>query len=216
MELADAKRRLFEAIRKEISDERVLEAMQKVPRESFVPAESQHLAYEDIPLPIGHGQTISQPLMVAIMTQVLTLTSTDKVLEVGTGSGYQAAILAELAAKVITVERISQLADSARALLHSLGYTNIEVRLAGSVLGCREEAPYDAILVSAGSPKLPRELLDQMALGGRLVIPVGSAREQELMKVVKSNDGYSVSTLGGCRFVPLIGPGAWPLEGGFS
>ena len=212
MDLAKAKENLLEAIGKEVLDEGVLQAMRKVPRESFIPLESQHLAYEDIPLPIGHGQTISQPIIVALMTHALELKGTDKVLEVGTGSGYQAAILAERASKVITVERIPSLADSAKALLRSMGYTHIEVRLAENTLGCREEAPFDAILVTAGSPKLPEELLDQMALMGRLVVPVGSAREQELMKVVKSNDGYSVHVLGGCRFVPLIGAGAWPSE----
>ncbi len=215
MGLSDAKKRLLKSIGSDIHDERVLQAMEKVPREKFVPKESRHLAYEDIPLPIGYGQTISQPYIVALMTQALELESTDKVLEVGTGSGYQAAILAELAGRVISVERIEFLAEGARTLLRSLGYPSIEVRTTREGIGYPEEAPYDGIIVTAASPKLLSSLLEQLSSGGRLVIPVGSAREQELMKIVKSNDGYSVRTLGNCRFVPLIGRGAWESEHDF-
>ena len=213
MDLAKAKKGLFDSLRREVGDNKAITAMERVPREAFVPQASRHLAYEDIALPIGEGQTISQPLIVALMTQALELTRVDKVLELGTGSGYQAAVLAELAGKVVTVERRQSLADSARPLLDSLGYSNIEVHLVGKALGWPQEAPYDAILVTAGSPKLPNDLLNQMANGGRLVIPVGSRVEQELMCVIKSNDGYSVNTFGPCRFVPLIGEGAWLAEG---
>ena len=211
-DLQQAKRRLMDSLRKEITDPRVVEAMEKVPREAFVPIVSQHLSYEDMPLPIGEGQTISQPYIVALMTEALELGKTDRVLELGTGSGYQTAILAKLAGRVISVERIRSLADTARTLLGSLGYKNVEVHLGGETLGWLEDSPYQAIIVTAGSRKLPKELLDQLASGGRMVIPVGSMREQELMKIVKSNDGYSIKTLGPCRFVPLIGEGAWPDE----
>jgi protein-L-isoaspartate(D-aspartate) O-methyltransferase len=213
-DLERVKRELFQNLRREIGDERVIRVMEQVPRELFIPVASRHLAYDDIPLPIGEGQTISQPYIVALMTSALELKETDRVLELGTGSGYQAAILARLVPKgrVITVERIQSLAQSARTLLESMGYRNIQVRLAGETLGCPEEAPYDAIIVTAGAPKLPKALLDQLAQGGRMVIPVGSIREQELMKVVKTEEGYSVKTLGPCRFVPLVGEGAWPED----
>ena len=209
-ELEDAKGRLIDRLRKEIPDERVIRAMERVPREAFVPEESRHLAYEDIPVPIGGGQTISQPYIVAMMVRALELRRTDKVLEIGTGSGYEAAVLAELASRVITVERILTLAESARERLTSMGYDNVEVVVAEKRLGWEKEAPYDAIVVAAAAPKLLRELMGQMATRGTLVIPVGSKESQELMKVSRSEDTYSVQTLGGCRFVPLIGEGAWP------
>ena len=208
--LEDAKGRLIDRLRKEIPDERVIRAMERVPREAFVPEESRHLSYEDIPVPIGEGQTISQPYIVAMMVRALDLRRTDKVLEIGTGSGYEAAVLAELASRVITVERILTLAESARERLTSMGYDNVEVVVAEKRLGWEKEAPYDAIVVAAAAPKLFRELMGQMATRGRLVIPVGSKESQELMKVSRSEDTYSVETLGGCRFVPLIGEGAWP------
>lgn len=212
MSTNEAKERLLKSIRSEVDDDAVLNAMRKVPRELFVPAESRHLAYEDIPLPIGYGQTISQPLIVALMTHALDLLPTDKVLEIGTGSGYQAAILANLARKVVSVERIQVLADSARTILAELGYTNVEIIVIENDIGCPSEGPFDAILVTAASPRLQTSLLEQMVVGGRLVIPVGSPREQELMKVTKSSDGYSVKSLGSCRFVPLIGKGAWDSD----
>lgn len=216
MNIDEAKEHLLESIRNEVDDECVLQAMRKVPRELFVPAESRHLAYEDIPLPIGHGQTISQPLIVAMMTHALDLLPNDKVLEIGTGSGYQAAVLANLARKVVSVERIKSLADGARAVLSRLGYTNVDIRLAqNDDIGCPSEGLFDGIVVTAASPKLLTSLLQQMVIGGRLVIPVGSAREQELMKLTKSQDGFSVKSLGSCRFVPLIGNGAWASDQDF-
>ena len=184
--------------------------MERVSREAFVPESSTYLAYEDIPLPIGEGQTISQPYIVALMVGALELRRTDRVLEIGTGSGYQAAVLSELASEVISVERISSLADSARQRLASLGYSNVKVYQAETRLGWPAEAPYDAIVVAAGAPKLPGELIEQLAMGGRLLIPVGSKESQELMKTTRIADGFSVHTLAPCRFVPLVGEGAWP------
>ena len=208
-ELEQAKLRLFTGLRREFPGDRVLDAMERVPRELFVPEISRHLSYEDIPLPIGEEQTISQPYIVALMTRALGLKEQDTVLELGTGSGYQAAILSLLARKVYSVERVASLAEKAGVLLPALGYDNVEVRLAGSALGYPEKAPFDAIIVTAASPRLPRVLLEQMAQGGRLVIPVGSQQEQGLVKVVRADDGYSISNLGSCRFVPLLGKGAW-------
>ena len=211
-ELERAKRRLLEHLAREISDKRVLSAMAQVPREAFIPEASIHLAYEDIPLPIDREQTISQPIMVAMMTAALAPKATDSVLEIGTGSGYQAAILSLLSKRVITMERFPELAERAQTVLGRLGYDNVTVRPPGTVLGCPEEAPFDGIMVTAGAPRLPRILLDQMADGGRLVIPVGSQREQELLLVKKEEEGYTVKGLGPCRFVPLVGQGAWPQD----
>ena len=208
--LEEAKRRLLDRLRSEIKSPGVIDAMERVPREAFVPETSLHLAYEDIPLPIGEGQTISQPYIVAAMIGALELRRTDKVLEIGTGTGYQAALLAELAADIFSVERIELLADSARQRLESLGYSNIEVCLATSELGWPGESPYDAIIVAAGAPTLPRGLMNHLAVGGRMIIPVGSQDSQELMKVVRAESSFAVRTLGSCRFVPLIGAGAWP------
>lgn len=208
------KRDLFRNIRREIRDEKVLIAMEQVPRELFVPQESRHLAYKDIPLPIGESQTISQPYMVALMTSALELRGREKVMELGTGSGYQAAILSRLVpqGRVITLERFAGLAQASKSLLRSLGYENVDVRVAVDALGCPEEAPFDAILVTAASPKLPPALLEQMAVGGRLVIPIGTLKEQELAKVLRTDEGHTVSMLGGCRFVPLIGEDVWPED----
>ncbi len=186
--------------------------MAGIPREYFVPPEEQELAYEDRPLPIGLDQTISQPFIIALMTEALELTGTEKVLEVGAGSGYQAAILAELARLVITTERLPALAEAARKVLNSLGYTNIVVHLAEETLGWQKEAPYDAIMVTAGAPNVPTELLTQLAIGGRLVIPVGSRYVQELYKITKHRKKSVVKNLGGCRFVSLIGKDAWEEE----
>jgi protein-L-isoaspartate(D-aspartate) O-methyltransferase len=193
----------------EIKDKRVLAAMSRIPREIFVPEQTRSLAYEDSPLPIGWEQTISQPYIIALMTEALALTGKEKVLEIGTGSGYQTAILAELAAKVITVERITALAESAKKVLERLGYSNIEIHIAGETLGWEKEAPYDAILVTAAAPTIPESLINQMAEGGRMVIPAGSRYVQELYKVIKKKSGTSVRKLGGCRFVALIGKEAW-------
>ena len=212
MDFEAARARLVEHLSTEIRDEWVLAAMARVPRECFVPAESRHLAYEDMPLPIGLEQTISQPFIVALMTEALKLTGSEKVLEVGAGSGYQAAILAELARLVITTERLPALAKAARNALTNLGYTTIEVHVAEETLGWQREAPYDAIMVTAGAPRVPVDLLAQLAIGGRLVIPVGSRYVQELYKITKRKKENIVENLGGCRFVSLIGKDAWEEE----
>jgi len=209
MDFEAARARLVEHLSLEIGDTRVLAAMSRVPRERFVPPQSQQLAYEDMPLPIGLGQTISQPFIIALMTEALEFTGEEKVLEVGTGSGYQAAILAELARLVITTERLPALAETAGNVLSELGYINIEVRLAEEALGWRREAPYDAIMVTAGAPRVPADLLAQLKVGGRLVVPVGSRYVQELYKITRRRGKNTVQNLGGCRFVPLIGKGAW-------
>ena len=209
MDFAAMRAELISHLRTEVRDERVLAAMARIPRECFVLPEEQHLAYEDRPLPIGYDQTISQPLIIAIMTEALELTGSEKVLEVGTGSGYQAAILAELARHVITTERLLPLAESAKRALDSLGYTNIEVHLAEETLGWLKGAPYNAIIVTAGAPRVPADLLAQLAIGGRLVIPVGSRYVQELYKITKQRKKTVVANLGGCRFVSLIGKDAW-------
>jgi len=212
MDFAEARADLIAHLRNGIKDERVLEAMARVPRERFVPPESYPCAYDDRPLPIGLGQTISQPFIIALMTSALALKGEEEVLEVGTGSGYQAAILAQLCRRVITVERLQPLADGARQLLQELGYTNIDVHLEGKAIGWPEEAPFDAILVTAGAPFIPRTLVDQLAIGGHLVIPVGSRYEQELMKLTRTAKREMIESLGFCRFVPLIGEGAWGEE----
>jgi protein-L-isoaspartate(D-aspartate) O-methyltransferase len=209
MDLENDRERLLKHLRRESEDERVLEVMSRVRRELFVPVESRRYAYDDRPLPIGQGQTISQPFIVALMTQAMELTGGETVLELGTGCGYQAAILAELAKKVVTVERIDTLARTARQTLKKLGYTNVEVHLATEKLGWPPGAPYDAIMVTAAAPAIPQELLDQLNEGGRLVIPVGSRWEQMLLQVIKRDGEAVVRNLTGCRFVPLIGSGAW-------
>ena len=212
MDFEAARAELIEQLSTEIKNKRVLAAMRAIPRELFTPPESRHLAYADKPLPIGYEQTISQPFIIALMTEALELTGGEKVLEIGTGSGYQAAILAELAGKVITTERVKPLAEMARKLLDKLGYTNIEVQLAEETLGWRRQAPYDAIMVTAAAPKVPPELIAQLAIGGRLVIPVGSRQVQELCKISRGKKKNKRENLGGCRFVSLIGKGAWETE----
>ena len=212
MEFEAARARLVDSLRNRIEDERVLEAMSRVPRERFVPLEDKPYAYEDRPLHIGLGQTISQPYIIALMTQALCLTGKEKVLEVGTGSGYQAAILAELARLVITVERLPELAETAKRILDSLGYKNIRVKLAELKVGWQAEAPYDAIMVTAGAPEVPEVLLSQLAIGGRMVIPVGHRYEQDLYKITRRRGKNIVENLGGCRFVSLIGEDAWDGE----
>ncbi len=210
--LSYAKHRLFRKLTLEISDERALRAMAEVPREAFVPPEYRQQAYDDVPLPIGEGQTISQPFMVAVMTSLLELQGGERVLEVGTGSGYQAAVLSRLVPKgrVITVERVPALVDAGRAALRKLGCHNVEVVAAGPSLGCAEKGPFDAIIVTAASPKLPQVLVEQLSVRGRMVIPIGDRESQELVKVLRTGEGLSVSYVGLCRFVPLIGPDAWP------
>jgi protein-L-isoaspartate(D-aspartate) O-methyltransferase len=209
VDLERARQSLLQYLGHEIADNRVVEAMRRVPREAFVSREQYHAAYDDRPLSIGFGQTISQPFIVALMVQALELRGDEKVLELGTGSGYEAAILAELAQKVVTVEYIPELAESAKQVLDKLGYSNIEVHIAGKILGWPEGAPYDAIIVSAGAPTVPQVLLEQLTWNGRLVIPVGSRWQQELLRVTKLRKGNEIENLGGCYFVPLIGEGAW-------
>ncbi len=203
--MAEARARMVEGLRREIRDERVLRAFAEVPRERFVPAEFQAHAYEDRPLGIGYGQTISQPTMVALMLQEMALTGTEKVLDVGTGSGYQAALLSRLAEQVVGVELVPELAENARTALGSLGYTDVEVYVAGEELGWPEEAPYDAIVVAAASPRVPQSLVAQLAPGGRLVLPIGPRERQDLVVVVSTSEGLEVTRRGACGFVPLIG-----------
>lgn len=205
------KKELFHALRRHISDEKVLEAMKQVPREEFVLVKNRYLAYKNTPLPIGAGQTISQPLMVAIMTAALELKGDEKVLELGAGSGYQAAILSHLLprGKLLSMERVPALADAAITQLRKLECSNVEIRLAGQELGCPEDAPFDSILVTAAAPRLPSVLLQQLAHGGRLVIPVGTLDQQELVRVLRTDEGHIVQMLGPCKFVPLIGRDAW-------
>ena len=210
--LSDAKDALFLRLSGYVRDSRVLSAMAEVPRELFVPPELRHRAYVNEPLPIGHGQTISQPLMTAHMTSVLRATPTDRVLEVGTGSGYQAAVLSLLAHKgsVVTVERIPSLARHADEMLRFLGLNNVQVELAGPTLGSPRKAPFDAILVTAAAPRLPQSLVEQLAVGGRLVVPIGSREDQVLVLAIRTSEGVSIKYKGPCRFVPLVGEEAWP------
>jgi protein-L-isoaspartate(D-aspartate) O-methyltransferase len=187
----------------------VLAAMRKVPRHLFIPRQLWDQAYNDYPLPIGEDQTISQPYIVALMTEILEIKATDRVLEIGTGSGYQAAILAELATAVFSIDRVGSLAHQAEAVLESLGYHNIKIRVGDGTLGWREEMPFEAIIVTAGAPKVPRPLAEQLALGGRLVIPVGDMWSQTLTCVRKTEGGLKFEYHGGCRFVRLIGKYGW-------
>lgn len=213
-DLAKSKHQLIAALAaREITDPRVLDALARVPRERFVPDSLRERAYENIALPIAAGQTISQPLMVALMTQELQLQGDERVLEIGTGSGYQTAVLAELAAEVVTIERVPELARTARDLLAALGESNIEFRIGDGSLGCPERAPFDAIIVTAGAPDYPAPLYQQLRIGGRLVIPVGDESSQTLRVVTKRTTGPEIRDAGGCRFVRLIGDAAWPDEG---
>jgi len=193
-----------------VRDPRVLEAMRRVPRERFVPAVSQGLAYTDRALPIGSGQTISQPFMVAVMTEALMLEGTERVLEIGTGSGYQAAILAELASHVVTIERRPELAHAARDTLAALGYRNVEVVVGDGTLGLVTGEPFDRILVTAGAPRVPQALTRQLSSQrGRLVIPVGTPAQQWLTIVVRDGDRLTETQREACVFVPLLGHDGW-------
>jgi protein-L-isoaspartate(D-aspartate) O-methyltransferase len=209
MDYEAARARLIRQLSTEIKDKRVLAAMSRIPRELFVPEKNRHLAYEDRPLPIGWEQTISQPYIIALMTEALELIGDEKVLEIGTGSGYQTAILAELVLNVVTVERVPSLAKAARTVLDNLGYHNIEIHLAEETLGWKRGAPYNAIMVTAGAPSVPDDLVSQLVIGGRMIIPVGSRYMQELCKVTRRKDRNVIKNLGGCRFVSLIGKNAW-------
>lgn len=193
-----------------IRDVRLLAAMREIPRHRFVPRSLAARSYDDCPLPIGEGQTISQPYIVAEMTEALSLTSDEKMLEIGTGSGYQTAILCRLAREVVTTERIASLSLSAQRILRSLGVENVVFRVGDGTLGSIEDAPFDAILVTAGAPEVPVPLAEQLAEGGVLVIPIGSRWEQELVRIRKEEGSLRREYLGGCRFVPLVG------EYGFS
>ena len=208
-DLERARTRLIKHLSWEIADKRVVEAMSRVPRDCFVPQEHADAAYDDRPLSIGFGQTISQPFIVALMIQALELRGDEKVLELGTGSGYEAAVLAEIARQVVTVETIPELEESARRALAKRGYSNIQVHHASKALGWIPDAPYDAIIVSAGAPSIPEILLGQLAWGGRMVIPVGSRWQQDLMRITRNKEGNKVENLGACYFVPLVGEGAW-------
>ena len=192
-----------------VVDQRVLEAMRRVPRHRFVDEALQDQAYGDYPLPIGDGQTISQPFIVGRMTELLALAGREKVLEIGTGCGYQAAVLAELAARVCTVERLPRLASRARQTLEALGYTNVWVRTANGTFGWPDEAPFDRILVTAGGPEVPPPLFEQLAEGGRMVMPIGSADTQTLSVIEKRSGEMRVTPDSGCVFVKLIGKYAW-------
>jgi len=210
-----ARRRMVETqiVARGIKDRRVIEAMLKVPRHIFVDEAMSAQTYSDTSLPIGEKQTISQPYMVALMTELLELTGTEKVLEIGTGSGYQAAILATIADRVYTVERLRPLALRARRALDSLGLHNVNIRIGDGTDGWREEASFDAILVTAGAPDIPEALIDQLAPGGKLVLPVGSRAEQTLVRIIRQEDGTirresSIS----CRFVKLVGRHGWAIE----
>ena len=208
----EARRRMLEEQLRArgIRDPRVLEAMEAVPRETFVPAAERALAYEDSAVPLGQGQTVSQPYMVAVMTEALRPRPDDRVLEIGTGSGYQTAVLARLVAEVYSIERFDALADDARRRLDALGVENVRIRVGDGTLGWPEHAPFDAILVTAGAPAVPPPLREQLSEdGGRLVIPVGDHRLQELVRLERRGTEWHRDELLGCRFVPLVGEEGW-------
>ncbi len=193
-----------------IRDERVLDVIREVPRPSFVPQHLQDSAWENSALPIGAGQTISQPLVVATMTEALQLTGTERVLEIGTGSGYQAAILARLAASVDTIERIEEHRDDAVRRLAELSVENVTCHLADGTLGLPSKAPFDAIIVTAAAPKVPQPLLDQLAVGGRIIVPVGSRDLQQLVRLERREDGtFDTTEIDRVIFVPLVGQHGW-------
>ncbi len=192
-----------------INDVRLLHALNTVPRHLFVEEALQGQAYNDYPLPIGEKQTISQPYMVAVMTEALALRGDEKVLEIGTGSGYQTAILAELAEWVYSIERLRSLANRARRMLYELHYCNIEIGISDGTQGWKEKAPFQAITVTAGAPDVPQPLLDQLAIGGRLVVPIGDAFSQTLVRVIRTKRGFKRQDMGGCHFVKLIGKFGW-------
>ena len=195
--------------KRHVHDMRVLECLEQIPRHEFVPAEFRDRAYEDAPLPIGDGQTISQPYIVAAMTAALRLQGNERVLEIGTGFGYQAAVLSCLAGDVFTVEFRAELATEATERLGRLGITNVHVHCGDGTLGLRDFAPYDAILVAAAAPSAPAPLLEQLADGGRMIVPVGGVENQELRLIERTHDGLRTTNLEPCRFVPLLGAYGW-------
>jgi protein-L-isoaspartate(D-aspartate) O-methyltransferase len=195
-----------------ITDSNVLAALRKVPRHLFVGEALRDQAYGDFPLPIGEQQTISQPFIVAEMTQALELTQNDRVLEIGTGSGYQAAILAQIAYRIYTLERIRTLFVQTRKLLDKLNYHNIVMRCADGTKGWKDESPFNAIMVTAGAPTIPEVLIEQLAEGGRLVVPVGDQHSQDLIKITKDQGEIHQTNLGGCRFVKLVGEHGWAKQ----
>ncbi len=195
-----------------IRDERVLAAINNTPREEFLPEELQSRAYEDNALPIGEGQTISQPYIVALMSSALNLTGREIVLEIGTGSGYQAAVLAQLCRKVITIERLADLSHRAQRVLARLNLDNIEFQIGDGTLGYPSAAPYDGIIVTAAAPEIPQALCEQLAVGGRMAIPIGNEEAQELRRIVRLDDGFSTEKLCDVRFVPLIGKQGWQFK----
>jgi protein-L-isoaspartate(D-aspartate) O-methyltransferase len=197
---------------RDIVDERVLAAMERVPRELFVPEDEREHAYVDAALPIGHGQTISQPYMVARICEVLALQGNERVLDVGTGSGYQAAVLAELAGEVFTIERIPELAEQARKNLAAAGYEDVIVEVGDGTLGLPERAPFDAIAVAAAAPVLPQRLYEQLEPRGRLAVPIGGRGGQRLELVIRSPEGPAIVRSVPCRFVPLVGEGGFPRK----
>lgn len=210
-----ARRRMVEdqVIDRGVQDRRVIDAMLKVPRHKFVEEALEGKAYQDAPLPIGEKQTISQPYMVAFMSEALALDGSEKVLEIGTGSGYQAAVLALLAERVFSLERIPSLARRARKILDGCGFSKVNIRVADGTQGWQDMAPFDAIVVTAGAPEVPQDYLDQLAIGGRLVIPVGDRSSQVLMRITRTGQAdYQEEQMLGCRFVPLIGRHGWKSE----
>ncbi|MDP8201769.1 MAG: protein-L-isoaspartate(D-aspartate) O-methyltransferase [Candidatus Tenebribacter burtonii] len=203
----------YQLVARGITDNNVLEAFRKIPRHKFVPKEIEHLAYNDSPLSIGDGQTISQPYIVALMMQILELKKDDKVLEIGTGSGYQTALLAEIAEEVFTVERISSLIRNAETLLNKLDYKNIYYKFGDGTLGWQDGYPeqneFDKIIIAAAAPDIPKSLTGQLAMNGKLIIPTGNRNFQQLVVITKTGDGYIHTNEGGCMFVPLIGDEGW-------
>lgn len=217
MDYSIARRLMVEqqVISRGVRDPLVIDAMMRVPRHLFVEEALRSQAYGDFPLPIGEKQTISQPFMVAFMSEALCLKGQEKVLEIGTGSGYQAAVLSQLASRVYSVERLSGLARRARRILDQVGCRNVNIRLTDGTLGWEDEAPFDGIIVTAGSPEIPHHYLEQLTIGGRLVIPVGSRGAQVLKRVVRNGlDSFSEEDLLDCRFVPLVGKFGWREEEG--
>ncbi len=215
MDFVVARRRMVEKqiVARGITDSRLIEALKKLPRHLFVEPGLRSHAYSDSSLPIGEKQTISQPYMVASMTAALELRGTERILEIGTGSGYQTALLALLAKRVYSVERIALLAGRARRVLDQLSLSNVNIRIADGTLGWKEQALFDGILVAAGSPAVPQAYLEQLEIGGKLVLPVGDREQQTLMRVIRhSDDSYERQQLMGCRFVPLIGEQGWRSE----